>query len=161
MPVVQRLAEYRVFLSSPGDVADERGLARRIVQELSAEPFLRGRARVSTVSWDDPAAPTPMLANLTPQAALERGLPKPSECDFVVVILWSRMGTPLPMGTMQDRGSRSGRRCGELVVVVRGPEAVMATAEGELERVVQHRRAHVEEGGPQGNCRQGGGRRRV
>jgi hypothetical protein len=90
MPVLQSLPEYRVFLSSPGDVADERGLARQVVQELSAEPFLRGRVRVSTVSWDDPAAPTPMLANLTPQAALERGLPKPSECDFVVVVLWSR-----------------------------------------------------------------------
>jgi hypothetical protein len=37
-----------------------------------------------------------MLAGMTPQAAIASGLPTPSQCDIVVVILWSRMGTPLP-----------------------------------------------------------------
>ena len=37
-----------------------------------------------------------MLATLTPQEAVDRGLPKPSPCDAVIVILWSRMGTRLP-----------------------------------------------------------------
>jgi hypothetical protein len=36
-----------------------------------------------------------MPAHLAPQEAVNKGLPKPSECDIVVVILWSRMGTPL------------------------------------------------------------------
>ena len=34
--------------------------------------------------------------SIEPKKAIKRGLPKPSECDLVVVILWSRMGTPLP-----------------------------------------------------------------
>src|SRR3954451_12838321 len=87
----------RVFLSSPGDVADERGLARHLLKdELPYDPFLRGRVTFDVVSWDDPAAPAPMLAPLTPQKAVNQGLPKPSACDIVVVILWSRMGTSLP-----------------------------------------------------------------
>lgn len=46
--------------------------------------------------WDDPNAPVAMPATLTPQDAVNRGLPKPSQCDVVVVILWAWMGTPLP-----------------------------------------------------------------
>jgi hypothetical protein len=51
---------------------------------------------LEAVTWNDPDAPTPMLAQLTPQEAVNRHLPKPSACDIVVVVLWARMGTPLP-----------------------------------------------------------------
>jgi hypothetical protein len=43
-----------------------------------------------------PAAPAPMLADRTPQASVTRARRKPSECDIVVVVLWRRLGTPLP-----------------------------------------------------------------
>jgi hypothetical protein len=63
---MKALPQIRIFLSSPGDVADERGLAARIVkQELPYDPFLRGRLTFDLISWDDPDAPTPMLANLS------------------------------------------------------------------------------------------------
>ena len=98
---------FRVFLSSPGDVSEERVLARKIIKdELPYDPFLRGRASLEIVSWDDPSSPTPMLASLTPQEAIDRGLPKPSECDFVVVILWGRFGTPLPDSVRKPNGER-------------------------------------------------------
>jgi hypothetical protein len=58
------------------------------------------------ITWDDPNASTPMLAHLSPQAAVNRGLPRPSECDVVVVILWSRMGTPLPESERKEDGSK-------------------------------------------------------
>jgi predicted metalloprotease len=97
---------FRVFLSSPGDVSEERVLARKIIKdELPYDPFLRG-ATLEIVSWDDPSSPTPMLASLTPQDAIDRGLPKPSECDFVVVILWGRFGTPLPDSVRKPNGER-------------------------------------------------------
>jgi hypothetical protein len=36
----------RVFLASPGDVADERALVRHLLKdELPYDPFLRGRVR--------------------------------------------------------------------------------------------------------------------
>jgi hypothetical protein len=91
--------QIRVFLSSPGDVADERALARHLLKdELPSDPLLlRGYVTFDVVSWDDPAAPIPMDAAITPQEAVNRFGPKPSECDVVVVILWARMGTYLDL----------------------------------------------------------------
>lgn len=85
----------RIFLSSPGDVADERAIALNVVDELAYDPFIRGKASFEIVAWDKPNADTPMLASLPPQTAIDEGLPMPSDCDIVIVIFWSRMGTPL------------------------------------------------------------------
>ena len=96
----------RVFLSSPGDVADERNLARRVLERLRQEPQFRGRVVLDDVSWDTPGASTPLAAYLTPQEAINQGRPKPSQCDVVLVILWARMGTPLPSEYRKPDGSR-------------------------------------------------------
>ena len=95
----------RVFLASPGDVADERALALRALERLPYDVFLRGRIAVETVAWDKPGADTPMLATLTPQEAISQQRPKPSACGIVIVIFWSRMGTPLPPEYVKDDGS--------------------------------------------------------
>jgi len=87
----------RVFLASPGDVSEERGLALRVLEEIPYDPLLRGELTIETVAWDQPGGGTPMLATMTPQAAITAGLPRPAQCDIVVVIVWSRMGTPLPV----------------------------------------------------------------
>ncbi len=88
----------RIFISSPGDVSEERALARELIRnELPVDPFIRGKATFDVVSWDDPHAPKGMAAHLTPQEAINRGLPLPSACDFVIVLLWKRMGTPLKL----------------------------------------------------------------
>jgi formylglycine-generating enzyme required for sulfatase activity len=87
---------YRVFLASPGDVRDERELARSVIEQVRAERAFRDRINLECIAWDQPGAEVAMEAGLTPQEAIKRGLPKPSECDLAVVILWSRMGTPLP-----------------------------------------------------------------
>jgi hypothetical protein len=58
-----------------GDVADERALALRVLEQLQYDPLLRGRITVETVAWDKPDAGTPMLATLTPQEAIKQGLP--------------------------------------------------------------------------------------
>jgi hypothetical protein len=97
----------RFFLSSPGDVSDERKFAQQVIeQELPKDPLLRGQVTCEAMLWDDPNAPTAMPATLTPQEAVNRGLAKPSECDVVIVILWSRLGTPLPEGYEKPDGSR-------------------------------------------------------
>jgi hypothetical protein len=101
----QQIQQIRVFVSSPGDVANERTLARRLLkEELPYDPFLRGRVAFDVVSWDDPAAPTPMDAAITPQEAVNRFGPKPSECDVVVVVLWSRLGTHLDLKAFSKPG---------------------------------------------------------
>jgi len=84
-----------IFLSSPGDVADERTYARQIIdEELAKKPAFRGKFTFDAVSWDDPNAPVPLEATITPQAEVNRQLPRPSACG--IVILWARMGTSLP-----------------------------------------------------------------
>jgi formylglycine-generating enzyme required for sulfatase activity len=85
----------RIFLSSPADVADERDKVRDLLLGMARGPHVRGRVLIDVVSWDDPHAPGAMDARFTPQQAFERGLPPPAECDLTIVILWSRMGTPL------------------------------------------------------------------
>jgi hypothetical protein len=96
-PMSEELRHVRVFLSSPGDVKQERALAHDLIKSsLPVNDWLRGRMTFDLVSWDDPSTSIPMPADLTPQEAINRGLRKPSECDVVIVLLWSRMGTPLP-----------------------------------------------------------------
>ena len=85
----------RLFLSSPGDVTDERALAREVIERLESERAHRERLCLEIVAWDKPGASTAMPAHLEPQEALDRGLRKPSACDIVVVIFGYRMGTPL------------------------------------------------------------------
>jgi hypothetical protein len=46
-----------------------------------------------------------MLVATTPQEALAKGLPKPSECDIVVAVFWSRIGTPLPPNFTKPDGN--------------------------------------------------------
>lgn len=88
------MRQIRIFLSSPGDVPEERAIARRLIKEvLPVDPFIRGKVNLDIVSWDDPDAPASLPAHLPPQVALERGLPAPSDCDIVLVLLWSRIGT--------------------------------------------------------------------
>jgi Sulfatase-modifying factor enzyme 1 len=96
----------RVFLASPGDVADERTLALQVLEQLQYDPLLRGRITVETVAWDKPGAGTPMLAIMTPQEAIKEDLLTPAQCDIVIVIFWSRMGTPLPEEWKKPDGSR-------------------------------------------------------
>src|SRR5262245_6868957 len=70
----------RVFLASPGDVADERVVALQEIDQLAYDPLLRGLVTVEAVAWDKPSAGAPMLATMTPQEAIAKGLPQPSEC---------------------------------------------------------------------------------
>lgn len=86
-----------VFLASPGDVSEERRLALQVLEQIPYDPLLRGQVTIETVAWDQPGGGTPMLATMTPQAAIAAGLPQPAQCDIVVVIVWARMGTPLPV----------------------------------------------------------------
>ena len=96
---------YRIFLASPGDVRDERELARAVIEQVRAERAFRGRLNLEIIAWDQPGAEVAMEAGLTPQEAIKRGLPKPSGCDLVIVILWSRMGTPLPTDDTKPDGT--------------------------------------------------------
>jgi hypothetical protein len=71
------------------------------------ERRFQNRVRLLDVSWDNPSAPAPMDAHLSPQESIAKHLPPPSQCDVVLVILWARMGTPYegPDGTRYLSGT--------------------------------------------------------
>lgn len=96
----------RIFIASPGDVAEERRLAVETIRELEDSHLLRDRVRLQVVAWDDPAARAPMDARETPQRSVQRYAGRPADCDLTLVVLWSRLGTPLPAGIMRTDGSR-------------------------------------------------------
>src|SRR5713226_2941827 len=78
----------RVFISSPGDVAE---VLRRLQSEFE------GRGVVEAVDWEH----EPLLAT----ASFQEQIPLPSQCDVVVSILWTRLGTRLPARFHRPDGS--------------------------------------------------------
>jgi hypothetical protein len=95
----------RVFLSSPGDVAEERRIAREVIDAVARQPLLKGRVSFEVVAYDDPDAPAPMSAAETPQASVNRYSGLPADCDLTIVLLWSRLGTPLPADVTREDGT--------------------------------------------------------
>jgi hypothetical protein len=61
---------YRIFLASPGDVEDERGIARSVIDQVGSEPAFRGRIDLKCVAWDQSGVEVAMEATLTPQEAI-------------------------------------------------------------------------------------------
>ena len=78
------LRTIRIFISSPGDVAEERLLARRLIGRLDAQ--FGGALQFEAILWER----FPLVAT----ASFQEQLQKPSDADIVIVVLWSRLGTP-------------------------------------------------------------------
>ena len=78
--------EFTVFISSPSDVDDERGRVITVLKQLNTE--FTGRFKFNWVSWPD--------GYYTADAGFQPQIEKPSACDIVVCVLWSRLGSELP-----------------------------------------------------------------
>src|SRR4051794_39675842 len=76
----------RIFVSSPGDVGDERLMTERMIQELQGE--FGQTISLEPILWEH----EPMRATQQPQ----KQIPHPARCDIVVCLLWTRLGTRLP-----------------------------------------------------------------
>jgi WD40 repeat protein len=85
----------KIFVSSPGDVEEERLIARRVLMRL-ADQFSRV-VQIEPIFWEH----EPLVATQTFQA----GIPSPAETDIVVCILWARIGTRLPPSIHRPDGS--------------------------------------------------------
>ena len=79
----------RIFISSPGDVPDERLRAGLVIDKLAQE--FRRYFAFEVIRWEH----EPLIASGHFQDALD----PPSEADIVILILWSRLGAPLPEKT--------------------------------------------------------------
>jgi len=76
----------RIFISSPADVDHERAIVKDVIDRLSQEylPYFPLQA----ILWEEEA--------LTADRTFQAGLTQPAACDIVLLILWTRLGSPLP-----------------------------------------------------------------
>lgn len=84
----------RIFVSSPGDVAEERALAGRVFRRLASE--FAEVASLELILWEH----EPLFAH----TGFQEQILRPSQCDLVVSILWARLGTRLPADFVQEQG---------------------------------------------------------
>ena len=78
--------QVRVFVSSPGDAHFERSRLERVIERLNGE--FQGVARLSAIRWETEF----YKAHQTFQAQI----PEAGQCDIVVAVFRSRLGTELP-----------------------------------------------------------------
>jgi len=70
----ERSKALRIFISSPGDVVEERTLTRRVLERLAGE--FAGRVTLEPIFWEH----EPLLATDT----LQKQIIRPSETDILV-----------------------------------------------------------------------------
>ena len=76
----------RIFVSSPSDVLPEREAVDRVVAAANAR--LGGRPFLETVRWES--------RFYTADATFQSQIVDPGDCDLVVTLFWTRLGSELP-----------------------------------------------------------------
>ncbi len=101
-PMGDAAQTIRIFISSPGDVTEERDGARRVIEGLQR---LYPKATLQAVLWEDLALPATASFQETIDFLLDR-----QPIDIAVFILWSRLGSPLGASIARTDGTpyRSG-----------------------------------------------------
>jgi hypothetical protein len=78
-----------VMIASPGDVAEERNIAREVIHDWNDINSQRSKVMLAAVGWDSHSSPE--LGARPQQLINERVL---KDCDLLVGIFWTRLGTP-------------------------------------------------------------------
>jgi WD40 repeat protein len=78
----------RIFISSPGDVSEERERARKVVEQLRRR--YAGRLELQALLWEE----LPLQADMSFQQGIDLVLSGERDVDIAVFILWSRLGSP-------------------------------------------------------------------
>lgn len=89
------MSTFRIFLSSPGDCAEERGIVHEIASRLNVDPLVSSFTRIEIAAWDWGAG-VPLEALCSPQESVNKHLALPEDCDLFIGIFRCKLGTPLP-----------------------------------------------------------------
>lgn len=76
----------KVFLGSPGDLVEERKVAKRIVDEENRNHAIPQGCQFELVGWEDTVA-----QHGRAQAVINRDL---DQCNYFIGVLWKRWGSP-------------------------------------------------------------------
>ena len=93
----------RIFISSPGDVVEERDQARRVLADLERR---YPEVTLQPVLWEELALPATASFQESIDFILNR-----EPIDIAVFILWSRLGTPLGAAPGSQPSAAAERRC--------------------------------------------------
>jgi WD40 repeat protein/energy-coupling factor transporter ATP-binding protein EcfA2 len=77
----------KIFVSSPGDVAEERTISARIIKRL--QECYKHLIEIEPIFWEHEP--------LRGSKSFQEEIPLPSETDVFICILWSRLGTRIPL----------------------------------------------------------------
>lgn len=97
MPTSKR--KIRIFISSPGDVFQERIVAKKVIAELNQT--YGSFAEIEALLWED----MPLLATSSFQEGIDKII-KEYSIDIAVFILWSRLGSTLGKAYIKPDGTR-------------------------------------------------------
>lgn len=100
----QQMKAVRIFISSPGDVQEERETAKQVIQGLRKR--YAAYFDLKPVLWEY----LPLQADASFQQGVDMVLSTEHGIDVAVFILWSRLGSPLGASILKADGSeyRSG-----------------------------------------------------
>lgn len=87
--------KLKIFISSPGDVGQERLISARVFERLQGA--FSNVFDLDVILWEH----EPLRAT----GHYQEELIPPSECDLMIMILWSRLGTRLPERFKKEDGS--------------------------------------------------------
>lgn len=87
---LKTLREVKVFISSPGDVHEERRRVEAALARLGEQAHVKPHLRLNALCWED----VPPEGGQTPQTIIDQHLGEAGAADIYICILWHRMGTP-------------------------------------------------------------------
>lgn len=91
---------YRILVASPSDVADEREVIVRLIQEWNDLHSYTKKVALLPLRWETHAAPDYATR---PQEVINRAIV--DDCDLLVGVFWTRIGSPTGIadsGTLEE-----------------------------------------------------------
>jgi len=82
-----------VFVSSPGDLGDERKVAAEVVHKLACGPRVPRWVSLRAHLYEEVVPP--VLTEDGPQDAVNTFMLDPARCDVLICLLGDRLGTPM------------------------------------------------------------------
>jgi Domain of unknown function (DUF4062) len=98
--MTQTITLYKVFVASPSDVNEERGILDEIINELNLTLPKKYNIRLELLKWETHANPD---IGESPQQIINEDIG--NDYDIFIGILWSKFGTPTPnylSGTQEE-----------------------------------------------------------
>jgi NB-ARC domain/Domain of unknown function (DUF4062)/APAF-1 helical domain len=87
----QALQKIDVFISSPGDVREERQIAIEVLKRLNNMSHIQDRYVLKPLAYEEVV---PAAVGATPQSTVDRYMMEAGKSDIFICIMWQRMGTP-------------------------------------------------------------------